>query len=123
MARVEIKDNQLVVNMKGIRKFATMKSELAVPLSQIKSIEAINQTSELMPALLQRRILIGTNFPGYAGGIFDQEEGRVFYDLKKGDEAIVVELKQMEDFSRIIIGVEDAQEVTSLLNKEIIAST
>ncbi len=115
MARVEIKDNQLVVNMQGIRKFATFKSEFSVPLHNVKSVALNTEAWDESPKIGQKRL--GTDAYGfYFGGTFRQEGDKVFYDLKRKEDAIVIELCEAEeDFSRLIIGVDNPNEVIKLI--------
>ena len=58
MARVEIKDNQLVVNMQGIRKVATFKSEFSVPLRNVKSVALNTEAWEECPKIGQKRLVV-----------------------------------------------------------------
>ena len=115
MARVEIKDNQLVVNMQGIRRFTTLKSELSVPLRNVKSVALNTEAWDESPKIGQKRI--GTDAYGfYFGGTFRQEGDKVFYDLKRSENAIVIELCETEEeFSKLIIGVDNPEEVIKLV--------
>ena len=115
MARVEIRDGQLVVNMQGIRKIATLKSEFSVPLKNVKSVALNTEAWDESPKFGQKRV--GTDAYGfYFGGTFRQEGDKVFYDLKRKEDAIVIELCDIEeDFSRLIIGVDNPDEIIKLI--------
>jgi hypothetical protein len=115
MARVEIKDNNLVVNMQGIRKVATLTSEFSVPMSNVKSVAHNTEAWDESPKFGQKRL--GADLYGfYFGGMFRQEGDKVFYDLKRKEDAIVVELCDIEeDFSKLIIGVDNPEEVIKLI--------
>jgi hypothetical protein len=116
MARVDIKDNQLIVNMQGIRKVATFKSEITVPLKEIKSVSINKEAWEESPEPGQKRL--GTDAYGfYFGGTFRQHGDKVFYDLKRSENAIDIELQDNEeDFTRLIIGVDNPEDVVKLIN-------
>ena len=117
MARVQIENNQLIISMKGTRKLTTLTSELVISLDNVKkALVSTDDWDETIPNIGQRRV--GSNIPGwYYGGIFVQEGDKVFYDLKRGEGAVVLELKDEEDFSRIIIGVEDPAATVEYIEK------
>ena len=104
MSRVKIEDNQLVVTMKGARKFFALKSEFTIPLENIAEV-TIGLAWKELPKLLDKRA--GTNANSfYLGGIFVQDGDKVFYDIKRKEEAVVITLRN-ESYERLIIGVED----------------
>jgi hypothetical protein len=130
MATVSVKDNQLVISMQGARKIGTLTSEFSVPLSNVKGATVNTEAWETAPKPGQKEW--GTDLYGlYFGGIFIQENKRVFYDLKRNDKAVVIELKDAteehhiltphieppayEDFSEIIIGVGSPEEVVEII--------
>ena len=114
MARVEIKNNQLVVNIQGIRGIATLKSEFSVPLKNITSVALNTEAWDESPTIGQKRV--GTDLYGfYFGGTFRQDGEKIFYDLKRKEDAIVIELCDVEEeFSRLIIGVDNPDEIVKL---------
>jgi hypothetical protein len=115
MARVVIMDDQLVVNMQGVRKVAALKSEFSVPLRNVKSVALNTEAWDESPKFGQKRM--GADLYGfYFGGTFRQEGDKVFYDLKRKEDAIVIELCDIEeDFSRLIIGVDNPEEIVKLI--------
>ena len=119
MASVEIKGNQLVVTMHGIRKVAALKSEFSVPLRHVKSATLNTKAWKESPKIGQKRL--GTDAYGfYFGGIFRQKGDKVFYDLKRNEKAVVIELCEAgEGFSRLIIGVDNPREVIRLIESAV----
>ena len=120
MARVMIENTQLVINMKGARKFFAspslfkLTSEISVPLDNVKEVTTGIEWKEL-PGFLEKRA--GTDVDGfYYGGIFVQDGNKVFYDIKKKEEAVVITLKD-EEFERIVIGVENPEETVALIER------
>ena len=115
MARVKIEDGQLIVTMKGVRKYLAspslirMINDVTVPLKNV-----VNATTEYAwsnEPMFQRGN-VSASIPGhYFGGNFVQDGNKVFYDLSKKEEAIVINLKG-EDYERLIIGVDDDPNVT-----------
>ena len=108
MSRVKVENDQLIVTMKGARKFFALKSEFAIPLDNVAGA-TIGLSWKELPKLLDKRA--GTNANSfYLGGIFVQDGDKVFYDIKRKEDAVVISLKD-EDFKRLIIGV-DAPDTT-----------
>ena len=120
MARVKIEDGNLVINMKGARKFFAMKSAVSVPLTSVESVTTGLHWKEL-PKILDK--VIGTNANGlYFGGTFRDggfwniEGDKVFFDIKRKEEAIVITLKD-EEFNRLIIGCENPEETVAIIQQ------
>ena len=130
MARIKIENEQLIITMKGIRKFCSMKSELSIPLSSIESAvydsgawENTPQLKETLKAFttLDFPKIIGTDFYGYYfAGTFRQDGEVIFYDLKKKEDAVIITLKD-EDFKHLIIGVENPDEVVAMIRGALFA--
>ena len=120
MARVKIEDGQLVVTMKGVRKYLAspslirMINDVTVPLENV-----VNATTEYAwsnEPMFQRGN-VSASIPGhYFGGNFVQDGDKVFYDLSKKEEAVVINLKG-EDYERLIIGVDDPEETVALVQQ------
>ncbi|MCL2445950.1 MAG: hypothetical protein FWD06_04195 [Oscillospiraceae bacterium] len=116
MSRIKIENNQLVITMQGARKFFALKSEIAVPLENVESVETGLKWKD-MPNVLDK--IAGTNADMfYYGGYFRQDGDRVFYDLKKREEALVISLKD-GDFHTLVIGVENPDETLQLIEQAI----
>ena len=63
---------------------------------------------------------MGTNARNYFAGTFSQDGDKVFFDLKRREDAVVIVL-QGEDFKRIIIGVEDVNATVEYIQKALAA--
>ena len=117
MSRVSIQDNNLVISLQGARQFFSslkvfrLTSEITIPLSNVSAVSSGLQWKEL-PGLLEKRM--GTNLNNYYGGIFVQDGDKVFFDLLKKEDAVVIELND-EEFKRIVIGVEDPAAAIELI--------
>ena len=112
MARVAIENDELVIRMQGKRKLLALKSELSVPVDNIAGVTIGKEWKDL-PGLLDKRA--GANLYGsYFGGTFVQDGDKVFYDLKRREDAVVITLKD-EDFERLIIGVDDPVATVELI--------
>lgn len=117
MARIEIKNNELVIRMQGKRKLFAMKSELSIPLTSIIVATADTIAWKDLPNAFEKRQ--GANLPGlYFGGTFVQDGDKVFYDLSRKEDALIITLKD-EEFKHLIIGVEDPATTAELIVKSL----
>ena len=120
MARVLIEDGQLVINMKGMRKFFAMKSAISVPLASVESVTTGLAWNEL-PGLFDKILGSNSNTVYYGGmfrdgGFWNTDGDKVFFDLKRKEEAIVITLKD-EEFKRLIIGCETPDETVAIIQQ------
>ena len=118
MARVSIENGQLVISMKGVRKYLASPSliriinDVTIPLDNVVSATTDYAWND---SPMFQRGNISTSIPGrYYGGNFVQDGADVFYDLSKKEEAVVINLKG-EDYERLIIGVDNPEEVIKLI--------
>jgi len=120
MARVKIEDGQLVINMKGMRKFFAMKSEVSVPLTNVESVTTGLDWKDL-PNILDKVIGTNSNELYYGGtfregGFWNTDGDKVFFDLKRKEEAIVITLKD-EEFNKLIIGCKTPEETVAIIQQ------
>jgi len=120
MARVKIENGQLIINMSGMRKFFAMKSEVSVPLSSVESVTTGLEWSEL-PKILDKVIGTNSNELYYGGtfrdgGFWNLDGDKVFFDLRRKEEAIVITLKD-EEFKKLIIGCDTPEETVSIIQQ------
>jgi len=120
MARVKIENGQLVINMKGVRKFFAMKSEVSVPLTSVESVVTGLEWKDL-PNILDKVIGTNSNELYYGGtfrdgGFWNSDGDKVFFDLRRKEEAIVVTLKD-EEFNKLIIGCETPEETVNIIQQ------
>ena len=114
MAKVTVENEQLVINIEGLRKVGTLKNKLLIPLENVEwamiDLEAWNNT----PKPFQK--IAGTDSYGiYFGGTFKQNGNKIFYDLGKKDFAVVIKLKNAK-YDRLIIGVDEPKKIVDLIN-------
>ena len=115
MSRVKIENDQLIITMQGARKLFSLKSEVAIHLDNVTSVKRGLEWSEL-PSFFDS-FRVGSHVPGfYFGGTFYQKDGKVFYDVKKKENAVVISIKD-EDFDTLVIGVDDCAETVALIEE------
>jgi len=114
MSRVKVEDGQLIITMKGARKFFALKGEISIPLDNVEGVTIGLKWKEL-PGLLDK--VAGSNANSfYLGGTFIQDGDKVFYDIKRKEDAVVISLDD-EKFKRLIIGVDNPEATVKLIEK------
>lgn len=112
MSRVKVENGQLIISMQGARKFFALKSEVSINLDSVVGVTVGLNWKEL-PRTFDK--IMGTNSNMfYYGGKFKQDGDKVFYDLRKSEDAVVIELKD-EELKRLIIGVDDPAATVELI--------
>jgi len=118
MAIVEISDDRLIIKMQGARKLWTLKSELSIPLKNVIGIEIDTTAWQNSPTFGQK--CAGADMYGfYFGGTFVQDGDKVFYDLKHKEKAVAILLKD-EEYSRLVVGVDEPVTTLEAVRKELI---
>ncbi|MEU6076717.1 hypothetical protein [Micromonospora sp. NPDC047074] len=112
MASIKIEDGNLVIAIHGIRKLGTLKSELTIPLANVRGA-TVDPTLSINWAGFKKSgewpgyKIAGTNAYGhYLGGTFRQDGDRVFWDVRDPERAIVVTLEDAE-YARLIVEVDE----------------
>jgi len=115
MSRVRVEGNQLIITMQGARKLFSLRSEVSIHLDNVTGVRRGLEWKELPGILSSFRI--GTHVPGfYFGGTFFQQGNKAFYDVKKQENAVVIDIAN-EDFDTLVIGVDDCEGTVSLIEQ------
>jgi hypothetical protein len=103
MVEVSIDNTLAVFRVMGLHQFWAMKHEIRVPLTHIVGMrEAPSPAIEWFDGFK----LMGTSFPNrFRAGTFYQQGGRVFWDARRGEKVLVVDLKD-EGYKKLIVEVE-----------------
>ena len=116
MSRVTIQYNHLVITMQGARKLFAVKNEVSVPLDGIEEVR-ICLAEEREGVFFKGWRVPGTDVGFYAGGTFYRDGNKAFYDLLKKEDAVIITLKEEEDFKHLIIGVENPNATVETIKK------
>jgi hypothetical protein len=115
MARVTIDGGDLVVEIEGLDKLWSLKSRLAIPLANVRGATA-DPGMVKEPKGLRAP---GTHLPGViTAGTFHQDGERVFWDVRDGTRAVVIELDD-ERYARLVIEVADPGATVALIERAI----
>ncbi|WP_440895598.1 hypothetical protein ACS127_13710 [Amphibacillus sp. Q70] len=117
MAKVMIKEKNLHIQLKGIRKLLAFKRQILIPLEHVSEVTENPDVFKHPPKILEKRL--GTNFYGlYMGGWFKQKGERVFWDVRQPKNAIVISLKN-ERFKSLVIDVDHPEETVREIRKHL----
>ena len=114
MTQVSVSENKLVVEMQGWDKLWALKSRLEIPIEHIKAVRA---DPEIAKGPRKGIRTLGTRLPGViTAGSFRQEGDRVFWNVHRPENVIVIELHD-ERYAKLVIEVaEPAVAVASINN-------
>jgi len=114
MVEISIEGSSAVFTVCGADNLWSLRSHLEIPLEHIRDVHA--DPSPKM-GWFQGLKVIGTNIPNvFRAGTFYQDGGWVFWDVKRPENCIVVELRD-ESFKRLVIEVADPAESQRLLKQ------
>ncbi|GGG58743.1 hypothetical protein [Hymenobacter glacieicola] len=112
MVEVTKEGDTVVFNVKGLHKLWAFKSQLQIPLSHIKSIR---QDPEILKGWWKGFRAPGTHVPGLiAAGTFLQDGKRIFWDVHRAENALIIELEH-DEYNELIIEVKNPAAVLELL--------
>lgn len=104
MVDLSISDGKLVLHVRGADKLWALKSSLEIPLVHIAEIRA---DSTVAHGWWHGLRMPGTNIPGVlTAGTFYQDGKRVFWDVHKPENTVVIKLKD-ERYNELIVEVAD----------------
>lgn len=116
MVRVSMNGDRVHFDVQGLDKLWAFKSQLDIPLAHVKSVRVDPE-----PA---RGYWHGVRYPGVqipgilTAGTYYQMDGAVFYDVHDPERTIVLELDH-EEYTRLVVEVEDPAAVVAVLEQAI----
>jgi hypothetical protein len=114
MVEVTIEGPNLVCTVIGLHKVWALRSRLEIPLAHVRDVH--RDTSPKMGWFDGLKIS-GTNVPHlFRAGMFYQDGGWVFWDVRHRDGAIVLEMED-EEFKRLVVEVESPVETVEMLKR------
>jgi len=112
--KLKIENNKLIVLPQGMSRFASLKSKIEVSLQNVvgASIDTgiLNEHKGIKAP--------GTSIPGYWAGNFTKASEKSFFNIKRGRKPVVIQLKN-EEFTRLVLGVEDPEDAVDWINNSI----
>jgi hypothetical protein len=115
VATVSIDGGVLTVVMNGLDKLWSLRSQLDIPLAHVRG-------ASFDPAIVHESKGWrgpGSNVPGVImAGTFHQHGQLIFWDVHRGDNAVVIELEH-DHFERLVVEVDDPMATVQLIQRAI----
>jgi len=112
MVVLSISGGNLLLDVQGADKLWALKSSLEIPLQHVAGIRADPSVAH---GWWHGWKLAGSNIPGViTAGTFYQHGHRVFWDVHKPDNTVVIELHD-ERYSQLIVEVADPVTAVALV--------
>ncbi|KRL05117.1 hypothetical protein [Liquorilactobacillus oeni] len=112
--KVQITAEKLIVVPQGINKLASLKRRLEFALINVMG-------ASIDEGILNERKGIkapGTAMPGYWSGTFTKNGEKTFFNIKRPNKPVVVQLKN-ESYSRLVLGVQNPSKLVDDINNSI----
>ncbi len=111
MVKVSISHGQVVVELKGTKKFLALKGTIKIPLKSIKSV------SLRPPKWSFLGVRAGTYFPGVVmAGTLWTRSSKEFYYVRDPKKCVTLTLHDHE-YSKVVFQVDDHEKVASQISK------
>lgn len=113
MAEIVVEEDRIVVHVKGVDRILALTTRLEVPLAHVAAVARDEEEA--------KRWWHGVREPGVdvphvlTAGRFLQHGDLVFWDVRGPEGVIAVELRH-EQYSKLVIGVEDPDAAVELIN-------
>ena len=111
MATISINGSDLTIDVQGLDKLWTLKSQLTIPMAHVRGATADPSIASESKGWRGP----GAHIPGViVAGTFHQEGKRVFWDVHNKDKAVVIELED-DSYQRLVIEVDDPRATVELI--------
>lgn len=112
MVELSVGDGKLTMEVEGADKLFALKSTLTIPLEHVAGIRA---DPEVARGWFHGFKMPGTNIPGViTAGTFYLHEQRVFWDVHRPENTVVIELHD-ERYNELIVEVADPQAAVEMV--------
>jgi hypothetical protein len=116
MATISIDGSDLTINVQGLDKLWTLKSQLTIPIAHVRGATA----DPGIVAEPKGWRGPGTHLPGViVAGTFHQDGQKVFWDVHDKNKAVVIELEN-DTFQRLVVEVDDPRATVELIERSIV---
>ena len=106
MVDLSISGDRLVLDVRGADKLWALKSSLEIPLAHVTEMRA---DPAIAHGWWHGLRMPGTNLPGViTAGTFYQDGKRIFWDVHRPENTVVIELKD-ERYNELIVEVADPE--------------
>lgn len=111
MVNISIEEDRLVVDVLGSHKVWALRSRIQVPLTRVRGARRATDAAKGW----WKGVRVGTHLPGQiASGHFYRRSGWEFWDVRRGGQAIEIELDGAR-YRRLVVDVEDPDGALTLI--------
>lgn len=109
MATLQIKNDTLHVKMNLLETIFAFRRKFEIPLENVRRV----QPEDLPLTKLYRGIRApGTHVPGLiVAGTYYKDNQRNFWNVRRGQDIITIDLAEDEHYDRLVLGVQDADQI------------
>jgi len=112
MARIEVREGELVVEQGPIESMFSLRGRIRVPLADVVRIYADATVAEEPKGIKAP----GTHLPRlFVAGTFHADGVKTFWNIRRGERCVVVHV-QGQKFDRLVIEVDDPVAVISAVD-------
>jgi hypothetical protein len=112
MARIEVRDGELVVEQGAIESMFSMRGRIRVPLDAVVRIYADPTVAEEPKGIKAP----GTHLPRlFVAGTFHAAGVKTFWNIRRGERCVVVQVRGQK-FDRFVIEVDDPAAVVAAVD-------
>ncbi|MEU1755609.1 hypothetical protein ABZ436_23515 [Micromonospora matsumotoense] len=116
MANVRIDGGDLVVEIEGMDRLWSFRSRVVIPLANVRGA-TVDPGIAADPKGIRAS---GTRVPGViTAGTFHQDGERVFWNIRDGARAVVIELAE-EHYARLVVEVVDPAATVALIEQAVV---
>lgn len=109
---VQITEDHLVVRPRGINAILSFRRELSFPLKHVRGATVDDGITDEGKGVRGP----GLGLPNAWRGTFTHEGERTYWNLGRPERPLVIQLEE-EQFSRLILGVADPEDLATAINR------
>lgn len=115
MVDIKIADGTMILTVRGTHVLWALKRRLEIPLGHIRDLRRAEP--DIIQGWWKGIRAPGTQIPGViVAGTYYQGGKKIFWDVKNGERAIVIELEG-ESYARLVVEVEDPEGTIAMIRQ------
>lgn len=115
MTTIDIHDDRITITFSLFETIFALRHKLEIPLAHIQDVVAEDRS---LPRLYWAIRAPGTYVPGLIiAGTYYKDRERIFWNVRRGQEVVTIELSDAEKYDRLILGVDDAAEAIHTIKR------
>ena len=116
MTTLQIKDGTLHVKMNPLETIFALRHKFEIPLENVRRVQAEDLS---LTKLYQGIRAPGTHVPGLiVAGTYYKDNQRIFWNVRRGQDIITIDLAEDEHYDRLVLGVQDAAQIVDKIERK-----